>query len=66
MMKLRITFEISEKDLAKALLPNGGTITEVSIEEERKRRATRNTQPKEEAAEEKPKRRGRPPKSASS
>ena len=65
-MKLRITFEISEKDLAKALLPNGGSITEVSIEEERKRRVTRNTQPKEEAEKDKPKRRGRPPKSASS
>ena len=64
-MKLRITFEISEKDLAKALLPNGGTITEVEIQEEKKSRVSRNTQPKEEA-EEKPKRRGRPPKTASS
>jgi len=61
-MKLKITFEISEKDLAKAILPQGASITELEIKEVRQRRSSRNTQQSEEA----PKKRGRPKKSASS
>ncbi len=38
-MKIKISFEISEKELAAALIPNGGKITEVKIEETVKRRS---------------------------
>lgn len=38
MPNLLITFEISQKDLEAALLPNGGKISSVSIKEEPKKR----------------------------
>lgn len=42
-MKFKITFEITESELAKALLPNGGKITDVEIGTQRqtRRRATK-------------------------
>jgi len=47
-MTVKITFkvEITEKELAAALLPNGGKITEVTVEETptRRRRSAATTQ----------------------
>jgi hypothetical protein len=63
-MTIRILVEISEKDLEKAILPNGGKIKDIEIQET-KRRAAANTQ-KSQAAEEAPKRRGRPKKTTES
>ncbi len=51
-MNFKITFELNEKELAAALLPNGGKITDVAIEEKPTRR--RRSAPKEEKASPKP------------
>ena len=40
MPTLSITFEISQKDLEAALLPNGGKISSVTVKEEPKRRGS--------------------------
>jgi hypothetical protein len=47
-MKMTVTFEITEKELALALLPNGGTIKEVKIEDKptRRRRTTAQSETK--------------------
>jgi hypothetical protein len=47
-MNFKITFEITEKELAQALLPNGGKITEVEVTEKATRR--RRTSTKDEAS----------------
>ena len=52
-MNFRITFEITEKELAKALLPAGGKITEFEAVEKRTRRRTtaeKTTSPKPRAS----------------
>lgn len=45
-MKITLSVEITEKELAQALLPNGGKITEVSVEATptRRRRTSPTTQ----------------------
>ena len=42
-MKFKITFEITEKELAEALLPNGGKITDVEIGKTVARRARKSS-----------------------
>jgi hypothetical protein len=46
-MNFKITFEITEKELAKALLPGGGNITEIEVSETKQRRRRTTTTPKE-------------------
>jgi len=45
-MKLEITFEISEKELAEALLPSGGKIKSVEILETTRRTTRTKSSPK--------------------
>ena len=54
-MKLKITFEITEAELAKALLPSGGKISSIEIEDSPKKR-TRRTKAEIQAEERSPKR----------
>jgi hypothetical protein len=52
-MNFKITFEITDKELAKALLPVGGKIVDVEIDEAKRRRrqpATKTTAPKQTAS----------------
>jgi hypothetical protein len=63
-MKIQLTVELTEKELAAALLPNGGKVTEVVVDASptRKRRASTATTQKATAPKKEPAKKGRPKK----